>query len=106
MHFCLFLSLVKNLKDQEEEEVLRARLCSGLLTRNSGSNSQNFLIKDEVIITGYGFTDEDDFVYMLDRHTGEVLQSVSVLSKPEYFFLDGERLYVRCYDSDCVFSIN
>ncbi len=70
------------------------------------SNSQNFLIEGDVIITGYGFSYEDDFVYILNRHTGEVLRSVSVPSMPNYLFLDGERLYVRCYDSDCVFSIN
>ena len=75
-------------------------------SRSLVSNSQNFLLMDNVIVTGYGFTDEDDFVYMLDRNTGEVLQSVSIPSAPDYLFSDGNTVYVRCYSSDCVFSIN
>jgi len=43
-------------------------------SRSLVSNSQNFLLMDNVIVTGYGFTDEDDYVYLLDRHTGEILQ--------------------------------
>ena len=70
------------------------------------SNSQNFLIDGDVIITGYGFTDEDDYLYAINRHTGEVLTSISVPSKPDYFFQNNQTLYVRCYDSDCLFSIN
>lgn len=75
-------------------------------SRSLVSNSQNFLLMDNVIVTGYGFTYEDDFVYMLNRNTGEVLQSVSVPTAPDYFFSDGNTVYVRCYSSDCVFSIN
>lgn len=70
------------------------------------SNSENFLLLDDVIVTGYGFTDEDDFVYLLDRATGEVIESVAVPSAPEYFHIYWNTLYVRCYDTDCVFEIN
>jgi len=69
------------------------------------SNSVNFILLDNVIITGYGFTDEEDFVYVLDRNTGELLQSVPVPSSPEYMQREGSTLYVRCYDRDCTFNI-
>lgn len=72
-------------------------------SRSLVSNSENFLLLDDVIVTGYGFTDEDDFVYVLDRNTGEVLQTLPVPSAPDYFFMDGDTLYVRCYDTDCAF---
>ena len=35
-------------------------------------NSMNFLVKGDVIFCGYGFTAEDDYLYQLDKNTGEV----------------------------------
>ncbi len=69
-------------------------------------NSQNFIISEDAIFCGYGFTAEDDYVYVLNRLTGEVIQSVSVHSAPEYFWKNGDTLYVRCYNRDCVFTIS
>ncbi|MCK5065531.1 MAG: hypothetical protein KAQ97_09620 [Candidatus Fermentibacteraceae bacterium] len=69
------------------------------------SNSENFLIEGETIITGYGFTNENDYVYLLNRITGEVMDSYQVPSAPGYFYRQDDHLYVRCYDSNCVFSI-
>jgi len=75
-------------------------------TRPLVSNSENFLIEGDTIITGYGFTDEDDYVYLINRLTGEVMESYDVPSAPEYFYREDDRLYVRCYDTDCVFAIS
>lgn len=36
-------------------------------------NSMNFLVKGDVIFCGYGFTAEDDYLYQLDKNTGEVI---------------------------------
>ncbi len=69
------------------------------------SNSQNFIIAGDTIITGYGFTDEPDYVYLLDRLTGEVYESYPVRTSPDYFALEGSRLYVRCYDADYIFDV-
>jgi hypothetical protein len=69
------------------------------------ANAENFLLLDDAIITGYGFTAEDDFIYVLDRLTGEVMQSIPVPSAPQYLYAEGDRLHVRCYDTDLVFSI-
>ena len=57
------------------------------------------------IVAGYGFTAEPDFVVVLDRATGAVQQRIKVPSGPEVFALVGERLYVRTYDRDLVFSV-
>ncbi len=70
------------------------------------SNSQNFIIAGETIITGYGFTDEPDYVYLLDRLTGEVYDSCPVRTSPDYFALEGGKLYVRCYDADYIFDVH
>jgi len=68
-------------------------------------NSHNFLLTEGSIICGYGFTDESDFLYLLDRKTGEVYDSVAVQSAPEYLAAMGSYLYVRCYDAEYVFEM-
>lgn len=74
-------------------------------SRSLVSNGQNFIIAGETIITGYGFTDEPDYVYLLDRLTGEVYDSYPVRTAPRYFALEGSKLYVRCYDVDYEFDV-
>ncbi|MDM7992219.1 MAG: hypothetical protein QUS11_02790 [Candidatus Fermentibacter sp.] len=69
------------------------------------SNSENFVVLRDGIITGYGFTGEDDYLYILDRHTGNTVERIPVPSAPEYIFVEDDRLYVRCYDTDLEFSI-
>lgn len=68
-------------------------------------NSENFVVVRDAIISGYGFTGEDDFICILNRHTGSTVERIPVSSAPEYIFAEGDRLYVRCYDTDLVFSI-
>jgi hypothetical protein len=70
------------------------------------SNSANFLIRDGVIATGYGFTAEPDFVYLLDAGSGEILQTAKVKSGPEWFGFKNGTLHVRCYDTDYEFDWN
>lgn len=68
-------------------------------------NSNNFIVTDDAIICGYGFTAEDDFVYVLDRETGARAQTYKVKSSPDWFHLNGNKLYVRCYNADYVFDV-
>jgi hypothetical protein len=68
-------------------------------------NSLNFVIRGNAVICGYGFTAEPDYLYVLDRRTGEVVQQVRVRSAPEYLIPKGDRLFVRTYDTDYVFRI-
>jgi hypothetical protein len=57
------------------------------------------------IVSSYGFTAEPDFLYLLDRRTGKVLDSLSVPSAPEIIKLRGKRLHVRTYDHQVVARI-
>jgi len=70
------------------------------------ANSENFLIIDDTIVCGYGFTDEEDFVCLLNRLTGETMERIPVPSAPEYFLREGDSLFVRCYDTDLVFEVS
>lgn len=67
------------------------------------SNSQNFLLRDGWIITGYGFTAEPDFLFVLDGKTGEVAQRIKVKSGPEMILEKDGIIYVRTYDRDYEF---
>lgn len=74
------------------------------------SNAQNFALVPagegaQVLITGYGFTAEPDFLYVLDPETGAVLSKAKVDSGPEYIFPQGEQIHVRTYDRDYVFRL-
>lgn len=68
-------------------------------------NSNNFLLTDDAIICGYGFTDEPDYIYILDKGCGVKTQSYKVKTSPEWFVMKDNTLYVRCYDTDYEFEI-
>lgn len=74
---------------------------SGPLTQNANT----FADAGDVLVCGYGFTAEPDFVYVLDKRTGRKLQTIPVKSGPSFILRKGERVYVRCYDTDYVFAI-
>lgn len=69
-------------------------------------NSRNFEIVEQSIVCGYGFTAEPDYVYVLDRFTGAVTNRTKVKSAPSFLVTKGDRLFVRCYDTDYVFSLS
>lgn len=67
-------------------------------------NSNNFLVIGDVIVSGYGFTAEPDFLYQLNRWTGEVLDTIPVKSGPDYILKKGSQIFVRTYNLDYVFD--
>ena len=67
------------------------------------SNARNFLVKDGAIITGYGYTAEPDFLYVLNLADGRILQKVPLKSAPDFFVEKGDELFVRTYHTDYVF---
>lgn len=69
------------------------------------SNSENFVVKDDTIFTGYGFTKEDDYVYCINRITGVLDEKIPVKSAPDFLYEKNGQLYVRTYDRDYVFDI-
>lgn len=68
-------------------------------------NSKDFLIVDNVIISGYGFTDEPDYLYQIDRNTGKTLDKTLLKTAPEYIIKKDSILYVRTYNTDYQFRI-
>ena len=69
------------------------------------SGYRGFLVYNDVIFTGYGFTDEPDFLFVINRYTGKVLQKLKLKSAPSYIVAKKGKLYVRTYDHDYVFAI-
>lgn len=74
-------------------------------TRPLVANAGNFEIIGNTIITGYGFTDEPDYLYLLDKGTGEVYQQIKLKSGPEHILMKGNELYVRTYNRDYLFAV-
>lgn len=68
-------------------------------------NSVNFLILDDVIICGYGFTEEADYLCQVDIHTGKVLENIPLKTAATYILDKENVLYVRTYDMDYEFDI-
>lgn len=73
-------------------------------TMNLRASWRGFIVHDDVIVSGYGFTAEPDFLYVVDRHCGKVLQTVRLETAHEVLIPRGDRLYVRTYDHDYVFD--
>lgn len=69
------------------------------------ANTPNFIIQGDGIITGYGFTDEPDYLYVLDRHTGRTAGKSLVKSGPERMALIDGVLHVRTYNTDYRFKV-
>jgi len=75
------------------------------VTKNLTSSWRGFLVSGDVIYTGYGFTDEPDFLYVLNRHTGKKLKTVKLKSAHTYLIEKEGRLYIRTYDHDYIFDV-
>ncbi len=68
-------------------------------------NSNNFVVIENYIVCGYGFTDEKDYLKIIDIHDGQVVEEIPLKSMAESLIVDNNQLYVRCYNVDYVFDI-
>ena len=68
-------------------------------------NSMNFIVKDNVILCGYGFTSEDDYLYQLNLHTGEVLSRLKLKKQPDLLVYQDNTLYVHTYSYNYTIEI-
>lgn len=68
-------------------------------------NTRNFLVSGDALLTGYGFTAEPDYLYVLDRGNGSVAQTIRLKSGPELLALKDGKLFVRTYDTEHVFRL-
>jgi outer membrane protein assembly factor BamB len=83
-------------------------LASGALrwrSRPRVANAATFALVGDALVTGYGFTAEPDFLYVLDRFTGEVIEEERVRTAPTWLLVRGDRLFVRAYDADYVYAL-
>ena len=62
------------------------------------ANAQTFAVTRDYLVTGYGFTAEPDWLYLLDRETGRVVERMSLPSGPEKITRSGKNFVVRTYD--------
>lgn len=84
--------------DLETEEVLWR-------SKDQVASAYDILILGDTIVCGYGFTDEKDYIYILDRNTGDVLDSYPVDSAPDYLIHYDNTLYCVTYGSAYAFEI-
>lgn len=69
------------------------------------ANARNFVVHGAYLVSGYGFTAEPDWLYVLDRATGAVASRTRLRSGPDAILEKDGRLHVRTYDTDYVFSV-
>jgi hypothetical protein len=62
------------------------------------ANAQTFAVTPDYLLSGYGFTAEPDYLYLLDRRTGRVVERLSLPSGPEKITRSGKNFVVRTYD--------
>jgi hypothetical protein len=61
------------------------------------TSTGRFVLSSGVLITGYGFTDEKDYIFALDTATGKTLQRVVVDSSPDAMELVGNQFRAVSY---------
>jgi hypothetical protein len=74
-------------------------------TKPLRSNASNFVIYKDTIISGYGFSAEPDYVYLIDKNTGKQIQQIKVKTGPEYLAIKGDKLLVKTYGQNYIFKI-
>jgi outer membrane protein assembly factor BamB len=62
------------------------------------ANADNFVLLSTVIVSGYGFTAEPDYLYAIDRATGRVVGRLPLPTGPERIVRHGNTLTVDTYD--------
>jgi hypothetical protein len=62
------------------------------------ANAQTFVVTPRYLVTGYGFTAEPDWLYLLDRKSGRVVERLALPSGPERLTKSGSHIVVRTYD--------
>jgi len=62
------------------------------------ANAKTFLVTKHYLVTGYGFTKEPDYLYLLDRATGKVVDRVALPNAPDKISWQQGLVRVRTYD--------
>ena len=72
-------------------------------TRPMTCNSA-FAILGNSIICGYGMTSEPDYLYIVDKYSGQRVTRLSIRTMAEYVFVKNKNVYVHCYNYNYVYS--
>lgn len=67
--------------------------------------NSTFIIVNNSIICGYGFTAETDYIFVLDKNTGSRIQKIKIDKGPSYIIQKENKILVRTYDHDYEFDI-
>ena len=67
--------------------------------------SCNFVILGDSIYCGYGFTDEPDYIYILNATNGKVQKKIKVKTAPSYFIVQEEYMYVLTYNTAYLYKL-
>ncbi len=67
--------------------------------------NSTFVLAGDYLITGYGFTAEPDFLFVVRRSDGKTMSKSPVDSGPDSITVDGARLLVETYDRSYVFEL-
>ena len=68
-------------------------------------NSMNFVVEGDVLIRGYGFTAEPDYLYQMNRNTGEIIDRLLLKKMPDLIVEQDGKLYVHTYSYNYVIEI-
>ena len=68
-------------------------------------NTMNFVVKGDIILCGYGFTAEKDYLYQINRNTGEVIGRLELAGKPDLLVEQDGKLYVHTYNCNYVIEM-
>lgn len=69
------------------------------------TNGRNFEIIGDTIVCGYGFTAEPDYLNLVSRLDGSLLEQIPVKSMADYIIRKDDTLYVRTYHTDYTYQI-
>ena len=69
------------------------------------SNAANFDVVGNTIISGYGFSAEPDYLYLLDTSNGRQIERIALRTGPQYIISKDDRIFVRTYNRDYVFRV-
>lgn len=69
------------------------------------NNAYSFVVAENEIICGYGFTNEEDFLHILDKQTGTLVSQAALDTKPDYIIRKDDILYVQTYNENYKFEI-
>ena len=68
--------------------------------------SNNFLVIGDSILCGYGFTDEPDYIYILNKTNGAIQKKIPVASSPYYFIPLDDLMYVLTYNTEYIYKVD